>query len=129
MTLSALGQEAPLAEKEAWDPDYAKRTWIKAVLDTLLPDFSVRIGGATSIDVTKPGIDKAYGIRKLRDRLGISLEDMLYVGDALFAGGNDHPALEAGVACIAVRGPEDTKLVIETLVACLGGTVARVGAP
>lgn len=121
VTLSALGQQAPLTEKEAWDPDYAKRTWMKAVLDTLLPDFSVRIGGATSIDVTKPGIDKAYGIGKLRDLLGIPLAEMIFIGDALFPGGNDYPAQQAGVASIPVRGPEETKLVIETLIACLDG--------
>jgi len=57
----------------------------------MIPDFSVRLGGATSIDVTKPGIDKAYGIRKLRDLLGITIKEMVYIGDALFAGGNDYP--------------------------------------
>ena len=71
--------------------------------------------------VTKPGIDKGYGIRKLRDLLGISLQEMIFVGDALFVGGNDHPAAEAGVVCISVRGPEETKLVINTIVACLDG--------
>ena len=50
------------------------------------------MGGSTSIDVTKPGIDKAYGIRKLRDLLGISLKEMIFIGDALFVGGNDYPA-------------------------------------
>jgi len=40
------------------------------------------MGGATSIDVTKPGIDKAYGIGKLRDILGISLSEMIFIGDA-----------------------------------------------
>ena len=105
ITFSALGQQAPLEEKEKWDPDYAKRKKIKAILDTLIPEFSVRMGGATSIDVTKPGIDKAYGIRKLRDILGISLKEMIFIGDALFPGGNDYPAEEAGVVSIAVRGP------------------------
>ena len=62
ITFSALGQQAPLAEKEKWDPDFAKRKKIKALVDPLIPEFSVRLGGATSIDVTKPGIDKAYGI-------------------------------------------------------------------
>jgi hypothetical protein len=60
ITFSALGQRAPLKEKKKWDPDYAKRKKIKAILDTLIPEFSVRMGGATSVDVTKPGIDKAY---------------------------------------------------------------------
>jgi phosphomannomutase len=119
ITLSALGQQAPLEEKSKWDPDFTKRMKIKAILDTSIPEFSVRLGGTTSIDITKLGIDKAYGIRKLRDILDISLKEMIYIGDALFPGGNDYPAQEAGVVSIPVRGPEDTKLVTRTIVACL----------
>jgi len=119
ITFSALGQEAPLAEKDKWDPDYAKRKRIKAILDMVLPEFSVRMGGATSIDVTKPGIDKAYGIRKLRDILGIPLKAMIFIGDALFVGGNDYPAEEAGVVSIPVKSPEETKRVTEAIIACL----------
>jgi phosphomannomutase len=119
ITYSALGQQAPLEEKSKWDPDFAKRKNIKAILDTFIPEFSVRLGGATSIDVTKPGIDKAYGIRKLRDLLGISLKEMIFIGDALFPGGNDYPAEEAGVVSIPVRGPNETKRVTEAIIACL----------
>jgi hypothetical protein len=121
ITYSALGQQAPLEEKNQWDPDYAKRKKIKALLDTYLPEFSVRMGGATSIDITRPGIDKAYGIRKLRDILGISLKEMIYIGDALFVGGNDYPAEQAGVVSIPVRDPRETKRVTETIIACLDG--------
>ena len=119
ITFSALGQQAPLEEKDKWDPDFAKRKKIKAILDTFIPDFSVRLGGSTSIDVTKPGIDKAYGIRKLRDLLGISLKEMVFIGDALFPGGNDYPAQEAGVVSIPVRDPHETKRVVEAIIACL----------
>jgi HAD superfamily hydrolase (TIGR01484 family) len=119
ITFSALGQEAPIEAKEKWDPDFSKRKQMKVFLDKLIPEFSVRLGGTTSIDITKPGIDKAYGIRKLRDTLGIAIPDMIYVGDALFPGGNDYPAKEAGVLCIQVRDPEESKRVIETVVACL----------
>ena len=119
ITYSALGQNAPLEQKTKWDPDFAKRKKIKTILDTLIPKFSVRMGGATSIDVTKPGIDKAYGIGKLRDVLGISLKEMIFVGDALFPGGNDYPAEQTGVISIPVRGPHETKRVIETVIACL----------
>jgi phosphomannomutase len=119
ITYSALGQEAPLEEKKKWDPDFSKRTKIKALLDPLIPGFSVEMGGATSIDVTKPGIDKAYGIGKLKDVLGISLEEMIFVGDALFPGGNDYPAEQAGVVSICVQGPHETKRVIETIMACI----------
>ena len=119
ITYSALGQQAPLEQKEKWDPDFTKRKKIKALLDPLIGDFSVRLGGSTSIDITKPGIDKAYGIKKLRDILGIAIEEMIFVGDALFPGGNDYPAQEAGVVSIRVRDPEDTKRVIEAIIACL----------
>ena len=95
-----------MEEKKKWDPDFAKRKKIKAILDTLIPEFSVRMGGATSIDVTKPGIDKAYGIRKLRDILGIPLKEMIFIGDALFPGGNDYPAEQAGVVSIPVQGSQ-----------------------
>ena len=119
ITLSALGQQAPLEAKEKWDPDFSKRKKIKAILDRYIPDFSVRLGGTTSIDVTRPGVDKAYGIRKLRDILGIPLNEMLFIGDALFEGGNDYPVREAGVISIAVRGPQETKPVVEAIIACL----------
>jgi HAD superfamily hydrolase (TIGR01484 family) len=120
ITYSSLGQQAPLEEKVKWDAAFAKRKKIKTVLDTLIPEFSVRLGGATSIDVTKPGIDKAYGIRKLRDILHISTQEMIYVGDALFPGGNDYPAEQAGVISIPVKCPTETKRVIEAIIACMG---------
>ena len=72
--------------------------------------------------MTLPGIDKAYGIQKLRDVLSIPIDDMLYVGDALFRGGNDAPARDTGAACIQVRDPHETKRVIETVIACLNGS-------
>lgn len=122
ITFSGLGQQAPIEEKKKWDPDFSKRKKMKALLDTLLPEFSVKLGGTTSVDVTKPGIDKAYGIRKLRDTLGISIQEMIFIGDALFPGGNDHPATETGMVTIQVRDPQESKRVIEAIIACLDTT-------
>jgi phosphomannomutase len=119
ITFSALGQEAPLAEKAKWDPDFAKRQKIEAILEPMIPDFSIRLGGATSIDVTRPGIDKAYGVKKLRETLDIAIGDMIFVGDAIFPGGNDYPAKQAGAESIRVRDPDETKRVIEAICACL----------
>ncbi|HEY5349924.1 MAG TPA: HAD-IIB family hydrolase [Candidatus Lustribacter sp.] len=121
ITYSALGQQAPLDAKKSWDPDFAKRKKIKAALDGMLPEFAVNLGGSTSIDITLPGIDKAYGIRKLRDILKVPIAEMIYVGDALFPGGNDYPARETGAVCIQVLNPHETKRVIEAITACLGG--------
>jgi HAD superfamily hydrolase (TIGR01484 family) len=122
ITFSALGQQAPLAAKQAWDPDFSKRQAMKLDLDRLLPGCSVRLGGTTSIDVTGEGIDKAYAITKLSELLGIDQAEMLFVGDAVFPGGNDYPVKEAGVATIGVRDPDETKRVIEAIVACLGAS-------
>jgi len=119
ITFSALGQQAPIDEKKKWDPDFAKRKKMKEALDNLIPEFSVHLGGSTSIDVTKPGIDKAYGIIKLRDTLGVSIQDMIFIGDAIFPGGNDYPAKEAGALSIQVRDPDESKRVIEAIIACL----------
>ena len=116
ITFSGLGQQAPPDAKAAWDPDIQKRNKLKALLDRALPDFAVRIGGSTSIDVTRPGIDKAYGIRKLAKLSGFGLPEMLFVGDALYPGGNDAPVCDAGVATIAVKDISETKLIIETVI-------------
>jgi hypothetical protein len=129
ITLSVLGQEAPLSEKEKWDPDFTKREKITTILRPLLPSFAIHMGGTTSIDVTKPGIDKAYGIHKLRDQLGVSFAEMLFAGDAIFVGGNDYPVQEAGVDSILVRDPNETARVIQTVIACLGDGSTKIVSP
>jgi len=91
---------------------------MKVALDELIPEFAVNLGGTTSVDITKPGIEKAYGIHKLRDILHIPVKDMIFIGDALFPSGNDYPAKQAGVCSIQVRGPRETKRVIEAIIAC-----------
>jgi HAD superfamily hydrolase (TIGR01484 family) len=129
ITLSVLGQKAPLSAKQKWDPDFAKRKKIAAILEPLLPNFAVHLGGTTSIDVTKPGIDKAYGIGKLRDQLGIPLKEMLFAGDAIFVGGNDYPVQTAGVDSILVRDPKETARVIQAVIACLGKDSVQIVSP
>ena len=120
ITFSALGQKAPLEEKKVWDPDFEKRKKIVEPLKSDLKGFSIGIGGTTSIDIVKPGIDKAYGIHKLQEILEIEISQMLFIGDALFEGGNDYPARRTGVDCIQVRDEEETKRIIETIIACNG---------
>lgn len=120
ITFSALGQRAPLEAKRGWDPDFAKRRALRERLKASLPGYAVNLGGATSVDVTRAGVDKGYGLGKLREVLGVPVERMLFVGDALFPGGNDYPARAAGAASIQVRDPGETKRVVEAIVACLG---------
>lgn len=115
ITFSALGQDAPAELKYKWDPDTKKRQKMRALVVDGLTDYEVRIGGTTSIDVTKPGIDKSYGMEKLMNELEIGKDEILFVGDKLDEGGNDYPVKAMGIDTIAVDGWEDTALVIETI--------------
>jgi phosphomannomutase len=108
ITFSALGQDAPVDAKRAWDPTGSKKESLRAAAAPLLPELEVRSGGSTSIDVTRKGIDKAYGMRKLADLTGIPISRMLFVGDRLDEGGNDYPVKATGVRTRAVTDWEDT---------------------
>jgi len=116
ITFSGLGQKAPPEAKDKWDPDRKKRTALKAILDKALPDLAVHIGGATSIDITRPGVDKGYGMRRLSEQTGVPLNAMMFVGDALYPGGNDAPARDAGVPTVGVRTIDDTRTLIAAIV-------------
>lgn len=116
ITFSALGQEAPVEAKKGWDPTGEKKERLRAAVAESLPDLEVRSGGSTSIDITRRGIDKAYGMRKLIELTGIAAEQMLFVGDRLDEGGNDHPVIAVGVRTQAVDGWEDTALLVSRLV-------------
>ena len=85
-------------------------------IQMLLPEVEVRAGGLTSIDVTQKGIDKEYGIRQIKEQLGIDFPDMLFVGDAIFPGGNDYAALNTGVISFKVENVGDTKRLVRRLI-------------
>ena len=85
-----------------------------------LPDLSVNIGGSTSIDVTRKGVDKAYGIEKLAEASGIAKSEMLFMGDAVYPGGNDWPVpAKAKVDTVAVGSIAETKRAVEACNFCL----------
>ncbi len=75
ITLSALGQQAPIEEKEAWDPSADKKRALRSAIAAELPEYDVKVGGSTSIDITKQGVNKAYGVRKLSAYLGVHCRD------------------------------------------------------
>jgi HAD superfamily hydrolase (TIGR01484 family) len=116
ITFSALGQSAPVDVKAAWDPTGEKKNTLRAAVQDLLPDLEVRSGGSTSVDITRRGIDKAYGIARLSELTGIRLTDMLFIGDRLDPEGNDYPVLAMGVPTLAVTGWENTVEVLDELI-------------
>jgi phosphomannomutase len=115
ITYSALGQAAPVSAKYAWDKDGSKKQKLRDYAAEQLPGLEVRVGGSTSVDVTRQGIDKAFGIGKLIDLLGISPEQLLFIGDRLGEGGNDYPVKALGVRWVEVTSWQDTAHYVERL--------------
>lgn len=115
VTFGALGQNPPYEEKKAWDPDKTKRRALCDALIAKLPDFSIGMGGLTSIDITRQGVDKGYGIRKLCSYLGVAESDALYVGNEFERGGNDESVGETGVKTRVVDTADETKELIASM--------------
>ncbi|RLP77580.1 HAD-IIB family hydrolase [Mycetocola tolaasinivorans] len=108
ITFSALGQEAPVEAKYGWDPSGEKKAALRARVAERLPDLEVRAGGSTSIDITRRGRDKAYGMTRLLEATGVELSDVLFFGDQLQPGGNDHAVAAMGARVVEVTGWPDT---------------------
>lgn len=117
ITFSALGQKAPLVAKKNWHKKNNNlRIKIANLLKKRLPKFNVQIGGLTSIDITRKGIDKAYGIRQIEKALKIPRQKMLFIGDAIFPGGNDYAVLKTGLDFINVKNPNETEKIIQKII-------------
>lgn len=114
-----VGVDASKDVKDSWDTDGSKRRSLWNTLKQKLPEFEILMGGATTIDITRKGINKSYGVKWLSERLSIPPAEMLYVGDALYPGGNDAVVIPTGIQTLSVSGPDETKVIIkEILAAC-----------
>ena len=122
ITFSILGQDIVdvlglegVSLKEAWDPDNKKKLELREYIAPLIPEFEVKVGGLTSIDVTKLGIDKAYGMKKLCELLEISQDDILFIGDRLQEGGNDYPVKAMGIDSLEISHWQETAVAVEAI--------------
>lgn len=124
VTFSALGQDVVaklgikgVRMKEAWRDKYSPlKLKMAKLMQKYLPDLEVRAAAFTSIDITKKGIDKSYGIRQMEKHLRVKAKDMLFVGDAIFPGGNDYAVVKTEADYYSVKSPEDTKQVIRSVI-------------
>ena len=116
ITFSGCGQEAPISVKEKWDPDMILRTKVAEYLRPILPEFEVRVAGMTSVDITRKGFDKAYAVRKILSHWNFEPKDVLYVGDALYPGGNDELAATVGEPTFKVKDPMETEKLLRKLI-------------
>ena len=117
ITFSALGQAAPSTRRRRGIRPGRRRTPCARPSQPLLPDLEVRSGGSTSVDITRRGIDKAYGMRKLAELTGVPFEQMIFVGDRLDPDGNDFPVIALGIPTVAVGEWHDTARYVEEFLA------------
>ncbi len=116
ITYSAVGQQAPVAAKQAWAAAHNEdRKKLRDVIAKKLLNYSVSTGGITSIDITPKGVNKAYGVERFAELTKISLPEMLYVGDALEEGGNDSMVIGTGIHTHQVFGPEESVALIRDI--------------
>ena len=113
ITLSTLGQQAPVEAKRVWDPNKEKRQVLRKRLLEIIPGYEISLGGMTSVDITKKDINKTLSVKWLAEKLQVPITDLLYVGDALFEGGNDAVVKTTGVPTLQTSGPEETLTIIE----------------
>jgi phosphomannomutase len=116
VTFSALGQKAPEYLKKTWDEDGSKKRLLKNVVSKMIPEFEIRSGGSTSIDVTRIGIDKGFAVRELMNRTFLKKEEILFVGDRFDIDGNDYPVIDTGVEYREVFDPKETLKLIRDLI-------------
>jgi phosphomannomutase len=108
LTFSAIGRHAPEDKKRSFDPDKSlRKIWVNELNKELGDKYHVGIGGTTSVDITRTGQDKGWGIREFLKFHGFQASDAVFYGDNLKEGGNDYPA-RAVVDCVEVSGVSDT---------------------
>jgi HAD superfamily hydrolase (TIGR01484 family) len=114
ITFTPNGQLAPVELKKKFDPTRTKREKIVADIGPMLPEVDLLINGVSSIDVVSKGCNKAFGLCRFLDSKGFQKSDMLFLGDAIFPGGNDYSVYEVGIETVNVKGPEETYSVLQS---------------
>ena len=107
VTFSALGQQAPLEPKRAWDPDGTQEgAAARCASSRCFP--SSKCAAAARRRSTSPGraSTRPSGSGGSSTHARLEPEQLVFFGDRLDEGGNDYPVTTLGVRCIAVDGPD-----------------------
>ena len=119
ISYSPIGHHEDLQKKYNFDPEAQKR---KQILNAHMSDVvhlnelgvDVVPGGTTCLDFFLRGKNKGYNVLRLIKKEGWLHEDCIYVGDALFPGGNDETVLGV-IPTHAVKDPDETFAFVQSL--------------
>lgn len=114
ISYSLIGHNARLEDKEMSDPEKIIRKGLLCRFETDVEGLKrlgvqARIGGTTCVDFTTS--HKGDNVKRLVEYMGWEQNECVYVGDALFEGGNDHSVVGV-IPTLAVDSPEECEDVI-----------------
>jgi hypothetical protein len=112
ISYSVIGFHEDIEKKYAFDPDDRKRQAALAAFPAevaALRSIGVDVtpAGTTVFNFIPLGKHKGFNIERLLQREHWNKEDCVYVGDALFPGGNDETVIGV-IPTHAVKNPEET---------------------
>ena len=114
ISFSLVGHHADLDLKKRFDPGGKRRAEILKAIPIESNTVDVKIGGTTCLDYFEKGKNKGSNVVEFIKKLGWKKEEALYVGDALYPGGNDEDVVGL-IKTQTVKGPSDTLEFIRTL--------------
>ena len=121
ISYSPIGHNEDLQKKYAFDPSTdLRRNMIGRHLSDVVRLNKIGVdvvpGGTTCFDFFLHGKNKGYNVNRLIKQMGWRMPECVYVGDALFHGGNDETVIGI-VPTQPVTGPDQTFEYIEYVLA------------
>lgn len=107
VSYSLLGHHEEVAKKEAFDPDFKKRRALLEEYPFESKTVEVKIGGTTCLDYFERGKNKGYNVTELIRLMNWEKDECIYLGDALFPGGNDETVIGI-IETMPVKNPTET---------------------
>ena len=102
VTFPILGTAANASDKLAFDPDRTKRRKIYDDVCSTFPEYVVFVGGTSSFDMAPRPYDKYYALDLYCREMGISHDEVIFVGDDYGLGGNDESVYRSDIRFVCV---------------------------
>jgi phosphomannomutase len=107
VNFSTVGRGATSAERElysAWDSSTGERRRLAVLIESVYPELSATVAGATGIDIYPKGWDKS--------QIAVDIGNMVFFGDMTQPGGNDHTIAGAADVVHTVRDWRETHKIL-----------------
>lgn len=113
ITFPLLGTKAPLEQKLAFDPDGKKRSAIYDLVAETFSEYNCFIGGTSSFDIPAKQYNKYDALLRYASSIGISMENVLFLGDDFKKGGNDEHIKLNNVDYIRITDYRDLENILK----------------